>query len=272
MYYHVAILTKEQEKYRLKPLIKLDIIDKLKIMNEIIIPYILNKDFIFEGSCLNKENIAQLIVKSSDITASQWLNRCQSRLPPNHILLISPNKIINDRSYPIITSDLINEVKIDMNNECNSLNYLSNNKIFIVHGHEEGMKYKVARFIESLNLEAIILDEQPNMGRTIIEKIEEHSDVSYAIILYSPCDIGGIDSDHLSHRARQNVVFEHGFMVGKLGRKRVCALVKNDIEIPSDIDGIIYIPMNANWEFDLIRELKSSGFKIDTNEIFDKSI
>lgn len=144
------------------------------------------------------------------------------------------------------------------------------NKIFIVHGHDEALKNEVARFVEKFGLEAVILHEQPNNGKTIIEKLLDNaSDSGFAIILYTPCDEGykkGENND-VKDRARQNVILEHGLFIGILGRNNVVALVKGDIETPSDISGILYIPYFGNWKFDLAKEMKTSGLEIDMNKI-----
>lgn len=148
---------------------------------------------------------------------------------------------------------------------------LNNKKVFIVHGHDNEAKEIMARFIEKLELEAIILHEQPNAGKTIIEKIEKHSDVGYAVVLYTPCDIGKSNKEtkYIS-RARQNVVFEHGYLIGKLGRDKVSALVKGDIETPGDISGVVYIKMDDSgaWKTDLAKELKAAGLSVDFNKVF----
>ena len=118
----------------------------------------------------------------------------------------------------------------------------------------------MARFLEQLELSPIILHEQPNQGRTIIEKFEEYSDVGFAVVLLTPDDVGGPadESSTQRPRARQNVILELGFFLGKLGRERTCALLVDDVEIPSDYDGVLYIPMDDQdaWRFPLIRELK----------------
>ena len=145
------------------------------------------------------------------------------------------------------------------------------NKIFIIHGRDNSAKATVARFLEHLELEVIILHEQPNKGRTIIEKFEDYADVKFAVVLLTPDDVGALkeqDNDYKS-RARQNVVFEFGYFIGRLGRKNVCALLKGDVEKPSDCDGIIYIPLDDNdgWQLPLLRELRAAGFKIDANQV-----
>ena len=104
----------------------------------------------------------------------------------------------------------------------------------------------------------------------MIEKIEEHTDVGFAIVLYTPCDLGGLkESEEQKPRARQNVVFEHGYLIAKLGRNRVCALVKKEVEFPSDINGIVYYIFDDNdaWEFKVARELQNAGYQIDMNKI-----
>lgn len=142
------------------------------------------------------------------------------------------------------------------------------NEIFVVHGHDGEAKQEVARFLERAELTPIILHEQASGGRTVIEKLEHYSNVGFAVVLVTPDDIGGpIDTDatDLKPRARQNVIAELFYFLGKLGRANVCALKKGDIEIPSDIGGVIYVAMDdaGGWKTDLLRELDAAGYKID---------
>ena len=144
------------------------------------------------------------------------------------------------------------------------------NRVFIVHGHDEAAKEAVARFVSRLRLDPIILHEQPNAGRTIIEKLEGHLDVDFAVVLLTPDDIGTLATkpDETRPRARQNVVLELGLFLGALGRNRVCALHKGNVELPSDYDGVIYVPMDdaGGWRLLLAREIKQSGMHIDLNQ------
>lgn len=141
------------------------------------------------------------------------------------------------------------------------------NDVFIVHGRDETAKETVARFIERLDVKAIILHEQPNAGKTIIEKFEAYSNVGFAVVLLTPDDIGSPKSiaSKGKPRARQNVIFELGYFIGKLGRERVCALYKEEIELPSDIDGLVYIPMDKSgaWKSSLAKEMKHARLQID---------
>lgn len=119
----------------------------------------------------------------------------------------------------------------------------SSNRVFVVHGHDNEMKQAVARTVERLGLEAVILHERPNRGQTIIEKIECYADVGFAVVLLSPDDIGYSNTagpDAAIPRARQNVILELGYFAGKLGRERVVALHRGDMELPSDYDGVLY--------------------------------
>lgn len=170
-----------------------------------------------------------------------------------------------------LVKTVLKDIEIDLNNKATTKGGSDLNKIFIVHGQEETAKAKTARFIEKLGLEAIILHEQVSSGKTIIEKIEEHTNVGFGIILYTPCDIGGkkVENPKLQSRARQNVVFEHGFLIGKIGRSNVCALVKGNVEIPNDISGVVYITMDEGdaWRYEVARELKKAGYNIDMNVI-----
>lgn len=142
-------------------------------------------------------------------------------------------------------------------------------KVFIVHGRDNGVKQEVSRFIEQLGLEPIILHEQASSGMTIIEKIEHYSnDADFALVLYTACDHGrGIHESKLppKNRARQNVVFEHGYLMAKLGRENVCSLTKADIETPNDINGLVYIPLDSygGWKAQVVKELRACGYTID---------
>ena len=140
-------------------------------------------------------------------------------------------------------------------------------KVFIVHGHAEAVNQEVARTIEKLGLEAIILREQPNTGKTIIEKFEEYAkDVNFAVILLTADDkIEGTES----FRARQNVVFEMGYFMGALGRDHVMCLVQENVETPGDIDGVVYtnIDKNGIWKYSLVKELKTCGYDVDANKV-----
>ncbi len=145
-------------------------------------------------------------------------------------------------------------------------------KVFIVHGHDEAAKYAVTRFVERLGLDAVVLDEQPSEGLTIIEKFEKHAgNVDFAIVLITPDDVGASiqEKNDLRLRARQNVIFELGYFFHALGRKAVCALYKEGVELPSDIYGVVYVLMDefGAWQLTLAREMKQAGLSFDANKL-----
>ncbi len=146
------------------------------------------------------------------------------------------------------------------------------NNIFVVHGHDEATKHIIAGFIKAFELNPIILDEKANEGQTIIEKFEAHAEeAGYAIILLTPDDVGARkdDREQLKLRARQNVILELGYFLGVLGRERVCVLHKEKVELPSDLHGVLYVPLDSNegWKFKLAREIKQAGLPVDLNKL-----
>ena len=149
---------------------------------------------------------------------------------------------------------------------------ISGSEVFIVHGHDDEAKETVARFVENFGIEATILHEQANRGQTIPEKFEEHaSEAAFAIILLTPDDVGASkdERDNLKPRARQNVVLELGYFWGRLGRERVCVLYKEGVELPSDMQGLLYVPMDISegWKLKLAREMKQAGLPIDPEKL-----
>jgi predicted nucleotide-binding protein len=149
-------------------------------------------------------------------------------------------------------------------------------KVFVVHGHDDLAKKEVEVLLLKLGLEPVILHDQPNNGKTIIEKFEVNAEqCAYAVVLLTPDDIATSRKDMKSHqfRARQNVIYELGFFSGKLGRNKVCALSKNDptgnIELPSDFLGVVYVSMDGNgsWRIQLAKEMRSAGLNINLESL-----
>ncbi len=148
----------------------------------------------------------------------------------------------------------------------------SENNVFIVHGHDNELKEQVARLVSDLGLNPVILHEQENMGQTLIEKLERNANKSsFAIILLTPDDFGYSVQDgpeEAKPRARQNVVLELGYFIGKLGRERTCALYKG-VDAPSDFDGVVYTPADESlaWRFNVAKELRAAGYTVDMNKL-----
>lgn len=140
----------------------------------------------------------------------------------------------------------------------------ASSRIFVVHGHDEGPKEATARFLGQLGFEPVVLHEQPNRGRTIIQKFQdEAADVGFAVVLLTPDDA----MPNGQMRARQNVIIELGFFLGRLGHDRVAATVKDQVETPSDFDGVVYIPYGGDWKRQIATELQAAGYTIDWNMV-----
>lgn len=184
-------------------------------------------------------------------------------------------KTINDRGYQSLIHYIetieegLSQPHVNILHNQPEKSVFNDKKVFIVHGRNKVALNETELLLNRAGLEPIVLNRQVNNGLTLIEKFEKYSDVSYAIILLTPDDVGSYYEDginpNLQFRARQNVLFELGFFYGKLGRANVCCLIKQSVEKPSDIDGIAYIPFNNSIEeieFSLLRELKTANLKV----------
>ena len=274
-YYHVLIKTRH-----LDDLYELDKTDLSQIKKEIIIPFLKGEKFYFGEYLLDNATIITPIIKTSDITCKEYATQLR-KIPAFAKKTIRPREILQNTTYfEDITRSILNEcesqiqeatTKPEATTPNNPKAPMDKSKVFIVHGHDGEAKQAVARFVEKIGLEAIILSEQASSGKTIIEKIEEYTDVGFGIVLYTPCDLGASQEkkDELKPRARQNVVFEHGYLMGKIGRENVCALVKGDIETPTDISGVVYIPMDegGGWKLDVADEMEACGYEVDRSKI-----
>ena len=153
-----------------------------------------------------------------------------------------------------------------------SANLSASTSVFVVHGHDEELKQSVARTIELLGLDPVILHEKPNKGRTIIEKFDDYSNVNFAVVLLSADDVvRAIDRTDDSYRARQNVIFELGFFLGRLSRDRVAAIYRphENFEMPTDYSGVLFIEYDpgGSWRYKLAKELKTCNYVINVDAI-----
>lgn len=276
MYYHISIEINEKNN-RTSVYFELDKTDKVELLNSIIIPFMQGEEFQFNGYFVKKDMIKRLVVKTTDKTTSELAKYENEHLDRRIMMVITNESILsNDKYTKDITKSIMDEateVLIASRHKKLETTLKSGkkyNEVFIVHGRDELAKIEVARFVEKLGFKAIILHEQENQGMTIIEKFEKFSNVDFGIVLYTPCDLGSLkENQDFKPRARQNVVFEHGFLNGKLGRDKVCALVKDNVEIPNDLSGLVYLDMDNKkaWQITLAKEMKKAGYNIDLNLI-----
>lgn len=204
-----------------------------------------------------------LMIYTFNETESDYIEACKSGL-------------IKSKAVFEVYLEELKENDVTPDNETTQDNSISKSKVFVVHGHDEALKQEVARIVEKQGLEAIILSEQANHGKTIIEKFEENTDVGAAICLFTGDDYGRAIKDDKGEetklandrlRARQNVVFESGYFMGRLGREKVILIANPEIEIPSDLQGVVYTN-DKSWQIDVLKELKEIGYAIDFNKAF----
>lgn len=227
---------------------------------------------------------AEMLIRKIFGHDSHYLKSLKSiSYSPTLFFSSTPDEVFEDHFYSgkeeflNLLNVILEDIKLDeaIHPTINKENKIVNSEnIFIVHGHNDEMKISVARTIEKLKLKAIILHEQPSKGKTIIEKFTDNSEVGFAIVLLSADDIAYSKSDkpeNAKYRARQNVIFELGYFIGKLGRDRVLALHENvdNLEIPTDYSGVLFVPFDkaGKWQFDLVKELKALNINVNANDI-----
>lgn len=283
MYYQVLIEVSEKvgKNGNYKQHFELDKTDASEIEDDVVIPYLKGNKFQFNGYFIQAKEVKRIIVKESERTTAECSKEENDNMPSNVIMFVSREDVVSyDKHMKDITKNVFDSAqkKIDSGSLPNKtvaitkdVRTIDKSKVFIVHGHDDLAKTETARFIEQMGFESIILHEKASSGATIIEKIEQYSNVGFGVVLYTPCDVGAKDekSHKLQKRARQNVVFEHGFLIGKLGRKNVCALVKGSMETPNDISGVVYVPMDEHgaWKIALAKELRNSDYEVDMNNV-----
>lgn len=265
------------------PYYEWDKTDLSEIKKRIVIPFLKEERVRFSGQFLPALDIRSIVIVESEWTVKEHHHYINEKAKTQGIFIIySPSIMFNEgeRYVRDISDRVFEECSSQIQEATPKSNALTSDKpsktidkskVFIVHGHDDAAKQAVARFVEKIGLEAIILHEQASSGKTIIEKIEASSNVGFAIVLYTPCDVGASkgEKDQLKPRARQNVIFEHGYLIGKIGRKNVCALVKGNIETPNDISGVVYIKMDESeaWKYQVAKEMKARGYDVDLNKI-----
>ena len=150
-----------------------------------------------------------------------------------------------------------------------------NNKVFVVYGHDKNARTQLEAMLRRWDLEPLIIDQLPSDGGTIIEKLEKYTNqVDFGIVLATPDDIGYAkdNESEKKYRVRQNVVLELGRLLATIGRPNVAILLSQaeNMESPSDISGLIYIPFKENVEegaLSLAKEMNRNGYNIEVSKL-----
>ncbi|MGG5738605.1 TIR domain-containing protein [Bacillus cereus group sp. IBL03679] len=248
-----------------------------ELENRYLSDYRKGNGFTFNGRTINPQDIEQIIINTSterEFQEQVYEVRREEQNSPFVFIGGYPTEWEAADRTKDITDEIIlgppgyEKDKITHEPVVTSKIEQSQSKVFVVHGHDELLKHQVESFLNDVDLKPIILHKQADQGLTILEKFEKHSDVKYAIVLLTPDDLGcsvknkDQPIEEYELRARQNVVFELGFFIGKLGRGNVCVLYKEGVTPPNDISGLVYKKVQHNVEevgYELIKELKAAG-------------
>ncbi len=264
MFYHVLVETNEKDKNgNNRQYHELDIEDKEKVLEKFAVRHLKGQPLSVDGYLIN--NACRFVVTQSELNTEAIRKIKQNELDIKQKILrvyssfrYSREIVSRDEQYTKdITDEILEEAQNSLDTAVSELKkeipIYSNHKVFIVHGRDHNLLTQVENVLMKLGLDPIVLQEQANNGKTIIEKIEECTDVGFGIVLYTPCDEGRLKSEggELKPRARQNVVLEHGYLMAKLGRERVCCLVSDDVEFPSDIQGVVYTSAKKCWSMEI---------------------
>lgn len=261
-YYHVRITLKSR---RTHDAVELDLAEE-DILKNIVAPYSEGKKFLCGGEIIDPFDIEQIRINVTADPSSVLLPQIrEERRRSGAVVIGIPDEWYVTKKGEEVTRKFINSPPSEGQVKTVKEVEYDPTKIFIVHGHDDTSKLELARILENFGLEPIILHEQASEGKTVIEKFEKHaSNVGYAFILLTPDDMCSSSKNELKGRARQNVILELGYFMGKLGRGRVCCLYKGEVELPSDILGIIYIKFQNTVKEcyeEIIKELKNAGYK-----------
>jgi predicted nucleotide-binding protein len=252
IYAHIIIYTENRS-----PIVSLDL-DVGHVKDELVKNYLDGKEFVCGEATIKPKDVTRIrifLTKESVYPLFAQLQGYKGKMPDTS----DPWEFVLVNYTREVTGDIIKHTPLV--SKSITIDYHPK-KIFIVHGSDNSSKLELTRLLEKSKLEPIILQEEPNAGRTLIEKIETRtSDIGYAIILLTPDDL--CHSASQEKRARQNVILELGYFIGKLGRHRTCCLYKEGVSLPSDIHGIVYLSFRDTVSerlLEISRELRNAGY------------
>ncbi|MDO9276046.1 MAG: nucleotide-binding protein [Lutibacter sp.] len=275
MNYHIRISLRSQKS---SDETKTDLTEE-QLMTRIVEPYENGEPIIINGKTILPDGIERIKISKSPESSEQIITILKAEDRNSNIISLGGPSYVwraASRAQDITDEIILGQVGYKKNSKNKKLlekSSKSNNKVFVVHGHDSGLKNDIDIFLRDLGLEPIILHRQVDEGLTIIEKFEKHSDVGYAFILLTPDDLGTTvelynkpnEEKKLEFRARQNVIFEFGYFIAKLGRRNVCCIFKEGVTLPNDISGLLYKQVSQSIDtigYEIIKELKNVGLKL----------
>lgn len=276
MYYHVRI---SQKSSSARDETKVDLSEE-ELRERYLKPYELGSPIIINGKTITSDEIERIRLSKSKQPSEHLIQQIRAEDRTSPVFVVGGPSVewrAADRAEDITDKLIVGPPGYGETEEAavpkeSSSKSISPKKVFVVHGRDHELKNDVEVFLTEVGLEPIVLHRQPDGGLTVIEKFEENADVSYALVLLTPDDVlleaSDIDKPeaerNLLLRARQNVIFELGYFVAKLGRSNVSYIYKEGVELPSDLSGLIYKKVNKTIEevgYALIKELRNAGLQ-----------
>jgi predicted nucleotide-binding protein len=265
MFYHARVALKpERAKDSATLAYELDM-TREDLVTKIARPFAENKQFLCGGVIVNPPRVQELRFNETQQSSSELAPFINARRRSHNIVSLGPPEREVIWEGKDITREIIDEVNRPAPKHVETEPTILSDRVFIVHGHDERAVDQTELLIRRFGLTPIILRDAPSGGRTVVEKFEAYSNVGCAIVLLTPDDFGGKDRENLLPRARQNVVWEWGYLVGRLGRQNVICLYKTGVEIPSDLHGLVTIHVSDDIREkadEIRRELTAAGYKI----------
>lgn len=269
MYCHARIeLKAKRAKEPKKVAIELDL-SREDLLNKIAAPYSSSRRFILGGVPINPDEVEEVLFSETESNSAAIMASLRVRnLSRNIVSTVNSHSVV--RAGTNITRSVLEDaekitIRDTVNEDPASVQSQRSNRVFIVHGHDQMAVEQTENLVRRFGLIPIILRDAPNAGNTVIEKFEAHSEVGFAIILLTPDDVGGISKLHLAPRARQNAIWEWGYLVAKLGRRYVVCLYKDGVEIPSDLHGLLTIKIGEQVRDkteEIRREFIAAGYRL----------
>ncbi len=265
MYYHLII---EQTIKNSEKIYVYDLSEE-QLINDYVEPYSSGKCFIVDGYNLDKTTISRFKIVSTENMVLDEISKIRAQNKRFSIMFNKEN-IVDSDTY---SKDETNNILKNYNVNKIAQKVVNKKYVFIVHGRDHNKVTEIENFVRCIGYEPIVLFKEADKGLTIIEKIEKYTSESiYAIVLYTKCDEGYLANhpEEKKYRARQNVVFEHGYLMAKLGRSNVCAILEdNSIEYPGDISGVIYKTFDESglWKYAIAKEMIAANINVDLNKI-----
>ncbi len=131
-------------------------------------------------------------------------------------------------------------------------------KAFISHGKESEAIAKLQQFLSALGIEPIIVESQPNLGKTINDKVDYYLGQADCVVILATGD----DEIEGKLYPRQNVIHEIG-LAQKTHADKIIYLLEENTEFPSNISSKVWERFNReNMEAAFLRiviELRALG-------------